>query len=312
MSIPVLEIVPFGGWNHCIRLTNGIIDVLVTTEVGPRVIWLGFRDAPNLLFSAAADLGQTGGDEWRIYGGHRFWVAPEDPVLTYCPDNEVVDWEYDDAALLLTQRPDGLTGWQKRLTLEMDPTHAQIRVTHELTNVGEQSLVGAPWALTAYSAGGLAVVPHELRQPHPEALLPARPVVLWPYTNMADPRWTWGRRAIGLRQYGGSQTPQKVGARNSTGWVAHWLGDTVMVKTTDVERQCAYPDMGCTTELFANEEMLEVETLGPLTRVEPGKSVRHVECWSLIHMQSVPSDLGWKEQVDVLSELPGAPLSLKD
>jgi hypothetical protein len=238
-------------------------------------------------------------------------VAPEDPVLTYRPDNEPVDWQFDETKLTLTQRPDALTGWQKRLILEMDPGQAQIRVTHELTNVGDQSLVGAPWALTAFCTGGVAVLPHEPRQSHPEALLPARPVVLWPYTDMADDRWTWGRRAIGLRQYGGSQTPQKVGTRNGTGWVAHWQGDTVMVKTTAVGGGASYPDMGCTTELFANADMLEVETLGPLVTVDAGESVSHVECWSLFRVQSPPIGLAWKDQLDVLAELPGAPLSLK-
>lgn len=34
-------------------------------------------------------------------------------------------------------------------------------------------------------------------------------------------------------------------------------------------------------ETFTNKEMLEVETLGPLTKLAPGASVEHVENWYL-------------------------------
>ncbi len=39
--------------------------------------------------------------------------------------------------------------------------------------------------------------------------------------------------------------------------------------------------MGSNFETFTNESMLEVETLGPLTRVEPGECVEHIETWQL-------------------------------
>jgi hypothetical protein len=34
-------------------------------------------------------------------------------------------------------------------------------------------------------------------------------------------------------------------------------------------------------ELFTNADMLEVETLGPLTELAPGSQVEHMERWSL-------------------------------
>ena len=41
----------------------------------------------------------------------------------------------------------------------------------------------------------------------------------------------------------------------------------------------AYPDFGCSFETFTNADMLEVETVGPLATLEPGKGVQHVEHW---------------------------------
>jgi len=40
-----------------------------------------------------------------------------------------------------------------------------------------------------------------------------------------------------------------------------------------------YPDMGCNYETWTNEDMLEMETLSPLTTVDPAGSVEHTEHW---------------------------------
>ena len=42
-----------------------------------------------------------------------------------------------------------------------------------------------------------------------------------------------------------------------------------------------YPDYGCAVELFANDAIAEVESVAPLTTLDPGESVEHIERWYL-------------------------------
>jgi hypothetical protein len=42
-----------------------------------------------------------------------------------------------------------------------------------------------------------------------------------------------------------------------------------------------YPDGGCNFETFSNEDMLEVESLGPIVTLGPGQTTSHEERWSL-------------------------------
>ena len=42
-----------------------------------------------------------------------------------------------------------------------------------------------------------------------------------------------------------------------------------------------YPDLGSSAELFANAEILEMETLAPLAALAPGASAEHTEDWFL-------------------------------
>ena len=43
-----LEKTEYAGWKNCVRLSNGEIELVVTTDVGPRVIRLGFVGGQNL------------------------------------------------------------------------------------------------------------------------------------------------------------------------------------------------------------------------------------------------------------------------
>jgi hypothetical protein len=83
----MMEKVNFEGWPNCIRLINNNIELIVTTDVGPRIIRCGFINKKNLLYVSDLEKGKTGGSQWHIYGGHRLWNAPEVMPRTYFPDN---------------------------------------------------------------------------------------------------------------------------------------------------------------------------------------------------------------------------------
>ena len=38
----------YGGWKNCIRLSNGIIELVATTDVGPRIIRFAGLNGENL------------------------------------------------------------------------------------------------------------------------------------------------------------------------------------------------------------------------------------------------------------------------
>jgi hypothetical protein len=140
------------------------------------------------------------------------------------------------------------------------------------------------------AAGGRAIYPQEDYKPHPDCLVPARPIVLWHFTDMTDPRWTWGREYVQLRQDPKATTKQKAGFLNSKGWAAYVLGGDALVKRYPCLPGAEYADMGCNTETYTDPDMLEVETLGPVARIEPGEHVDHAESWLVAKVECGPTD----------------------
>lgn len=273
--------VPYGGWENCLRIAASGIELIATVDVGPRIIRFGFVGGENEFCEYPDQLGKRGETLYRSYGGHRLWIAPEDKHRTYMPDNDPVRWEVREDALVLQAPVHPMVELQKELHVRLNDSDNGVRIIHRIKNCSSAPTLIAPWAISVMAPGGMAILPQEPFYPHPEKLLPVRPLVLWSYTNMADPRFRWGSRLIFLKQDTHSPSPQKIGVLNTRGWVAHLNGANMFVKKTIYDPIAVYPDFGCSTELFTNSRMLEVESLGPLVTLEPGQCVDHDERWSL-------------------------------
>ena len=275
-----VERIAYGGWPNCYRLWNASIELTVTTDVGPRIIRFGFI-GQNELVEFPAQLGRTGGDKFRLYGGHRLWHAPESKARTYYPDNGPVEAEATAQGVRLRQPTETTTGVQKEMEIRLSPGDASVRIAHRLYNRNLWVVELAAWALTAMAPGGTAVIPLPPRGRHPDDLQPSSRLAVWPYTDLSDPRWTWGRRHLLLRQDPRRPLPQKLGAGVPDGWVAHVRDGRLFVKSFTPVAGVPYPDFGSSVEVFADGEMLEIETLGPLIHLAPGGMVEHIERWDL-------------------------------
>jgi hypothetical protein len=84
-----------------------------------------------------------------------------------------------------------------------------------------------------------------------------------------------------LRQDPNARTPQKLGHFNPNTWGAYLLGSDLFVKRYTADPKRTYPDFGCSYETFTNADMLELETLGAMTKLAPGAAVDHTERWTL-------------------------------
>jgi len=281
-----MDIVPYGGWQRCVRLRDGELELHATLEVGPRVIRFGFAGERNALVEYPAQLGKTGGSEYRSYGGHRLWTAPEVRGRTNLPDNAPVELREDDGWCVLTAPVEAGTFLQRELRLRLRDGTAQVE--HRVYNRGLYAVELAPWAITVMAAGGVGLFPQEPFLAHAERVLPVRPLVLWGYTDMADPRWTWGRRLVRLRQTPATSF-QKVGALVTAGWAGYHHTDQLFLKRFPCDPEARYPDFGCNFEMFTRHDMLEIESLGPTTAIAAGGFAAHPEAWRLIRGVALPS-----------------------
>jgi hypothetical protein len=281
------ERISYRGWTNAYRLSNGIVDVVVTADVGPRILFYGFRNGQNLLHEVEDDAGKTGGSEFRLYGGHRLWISPE-VERTYYPDNAPVEVSQHGNATRFTARREELppgTNLQKEIEIELAATGSQVRITQRVRNGDAHSTTLAPWSPTMMGAGGRVILPLSPRiAMDKDHYLPVGVFGIWSFTDFADPRWVLGTAYIQLRQLANPQgrfKEQMGGIYNSAGWGAYFRQGYLFVKRAAVIGGAQYPDFGCNFEVFNNPEFIELETLGPLVELAPGAVAEHVEHWWL-------------------------------
>lgn len=282
------EIVPHAGWNRNLLLSNEHAEVVVTLDVGPRVLEYRRPGGTNVFKTYEDQLGGCGESEWMIRGGHRLWVAPESTDLTYHLDNFPVEHRVDEGSgevCFDTLQPQGIF---KTLRVGLADGSSCVTVRHILRNDGGTPIEVAAWGLSVMAPGGLLIVPQPPLGQHPRDLLPNRCMVLWPYTDLSDPRIHLGRDFFTLRQSEGFP-PAKFGLSHREKWVAYILGDTLFLKSFDHIPGAVYPDGGCNFETFTNDEMLEVESLSPLVTLQPGDSIGHDERWHLLPIREQAS-----------------------
>jgi hypothetical protein len=73
-----------------------------------------------------------------------------------------------------------------------------------------------------------------------------------------------------------------LGIEHREDWIGYHRGDSLFLKSIEFRENTIYPDGGCNFETFTNEEMLEVEALGPLVTLTRGAAATHTERWHLL------------------------------
>ena len=277
----------YGNYGKCARFERGGTKVLVTLDLGPRIIWFGTETTNFLNEDRERNVDKGGeyfderfgkGTKWYLYGGHRVWKSPED-LETYVPDNAPVEADVREYGGTFTCRVAEHLDYT--LDIELDESGA-LTVRDIVANKGEERSL-AVWGLTVMAKGGVMVLPTNDPQ---DELNPVQNLVFWPYDDPQDARLSSTRKRIALR-WTDNPAAIKIGTFTKKGVAYYVLGDKAM-KWECVPEEGVYGDFWCNFESYTNNHILEVEWLSPLRRLGKGDCAVLTERWSLT---APPADL---------------------
>ena len=289
-----IEKVSFEGWNNCLKISNGLLEVIVPTEVGIRILGFNVIGKENMIYLNPEEKGLTGGEKYRFYGGHRIWHTPESFERTYSPDNFPIKVKEIENGLILIQDIEPETFMQKELEIIMDPGTAKITVKNRIYNKGLWPVETSVWSVTQFEKKGIHVMPVQKDE---FQLPPTWNMSFWSYTNLNDPRLTLNKDYMYLRQdpdY--TETPVKIGFRTRAAWAAFSVKGQLIVKKYEFHEDKIYPDNNCAYETYTNEDFIEMETLSPLTNIQPGDFAEQTEYWYLFDNIEVKIDDDYVKQ----------------
>jgi hypothetical protein len=263
-----------------LELESEHLTIEVLADAGPRIVRTRLAGSSENILGEVPDIGwDTPWGRYRLRGGHRLWFTPENPPLTSAPD---------EGALTVTELPRGIrlerlepqSSLRKSMEIELATDRAALTIKHAIRNEGEAACLHSPWALTVLPLGGVAVLPQQRGPIGENELLPNRTLTLWPYSSVSDARLELGDELVLVH---GRPAPVefKIGYLNRAGWAGYLRGDLFFVKHFDPQAELEHPDLGSNVEVFCDARVLELETVAPLVRLQPGTATEHTERWEL-------------------------------
>ncbi len=250
-------------------------------DTGPRIIGLRLRDGENLFAELPGlVIDRPGGAPFKFLGGHRLWLAPEIPAVTYLPDDGSVEFTQHEGHLRSRGVADS-NGIVREIDVSCSSVDGSVVVDHRIINVGDEPIEMAAWSITQFPADGAAILPLGAESVDDGGYQANRSVVLWPYTNPGAEEFRWSGDAVVLEGSGGPK--QKVGMENQNGWVAYHRGSVLFAKWANLhDASLRYADRGASVQVYRDHRFVELETLSPVRRLEHGDALHHREVWRVI------------------------------
>lgn len=261
-------------------------------QAGPRIVRLSYHGSRNLFAELPQIAIPTPYGNYRYLGGHRLWHAPEAMPRSYIPDEEGLTCHPLSDGIRLDGKLEAQTGIQKSIEVHIDPVLPHVTLIHHLTNLGLWPLKLAPWAITMFRLSGTAILPLRSLPADPAGLLPDSHIVFWPYCHYNDPRIQYGDGYL-LVQAREGYPSLKIGTFDPCGWIAYWIDGLLFKKSFQVLIDGTYPDRQCNAEVYTDDQFIELEIVGKLTVVEPGRSIQFEEVWDVydsLHQDYLPAE----------------------
>ncbi len=263
------------------HIENGHCWLEVLAQAGPRIVRFGLKGGESILAETPKAGWDAGYGRFELYGGHRVWFAPEAPECSIPESSGLAIEPLPEAngiGFALVGPLQRQIGLRKRMEIRLAADAAAIEIRHVLSLEGEAARQLSVWPITQLKLGGVARV--ELpKAVATDRVAPNRPVVLWEYASWDDSRLSLHD---GLLTVEARPAPKfKIGCLSHAGRVVYERQGLQFVKSFEPEALAARPDFGCNLEIYSDEGSIELESLGPLTTLQPGTSASHLERWEL-------------------------------
>jgi len=177
-----IEKTTYRGWS-AYRLTNGIISLYVTPQIGGRIIQMQLGDQeyffvnPELEGKVLPESQNNPQAGWANYGGDKVWPGPEgwmsddewSSIPNYVIDgseyqSEIVKDSPQEVAIRVTSPPDPRTGIQLERTVHVYAGTTRIKVDQLMRNISRRQVRWGIWHLVQNDSSDM----HDSSKPNPD------------------------------------------------------------------------------------------------------------------------------------------------
>lgn len=277
--------ITYHGYQHAIELRNDTTRVVLCPEVGGRILEYSLN-GHNVLYLSQAERDWRPGDKPQGSAG-RFDIGPELVI----PQRSILwsgAWQAQitgPRSAKLTSARDAATGVQLIREFQLAENTSQLLCTQTIANVSDQVKEWCHWSRTFAVGKGICVIPLTPRGQTPFSRFPNGWVMYeeGSLINMrpSDPKIVRRDNVLEIRP---TPVKPKLGFDSYAGVIAYAAPNNLLF----VKRFETFPDRvyneaaGLTISVwYPDNQMVELEPIGPRERLAPGESAAFTEEWWL-------------------------------
>lgn len=276
MSISVKEINDMN-YGRCVDISNGILNVTITIDYGPRIIKYCPQNMINPFYcdngykySYPQNLSNSS-ELFYLYGGHRMWVSTENGEKSKYPDNTPVVYSPTAEGVKFSILRDNTEGIILSLDIMLTQETTDIMVVHSVQNVSHTPKVLSVNADTALCKKGFA---YSLQGNKDKS------ISLYNLSKWQDKRLYIADNYVTVDSSGRDEFD--IGIKNTEGCCGYVNDNFIFNKRYIHNSKLDYPKKEISTEIKIYNDYISLNTVSPLYIVEAGEIIRHVENWSYI------------------------------
>lgn len=274
----------FFGYNNCIVLQNETTKVVVDPNVGGRLLYYG-QQGNNVLFENRdldGKLWNEGDSTFEVSGG-RFDIGPAQTTGFRKSFFNTWEAEIRNDTVRLTSLKDHDLGVQLVRDFILDNETSKLTCIQHIKNISDSPKRYAHWSRTFVEGGGICLVPM-----NSNSRLPKGYAMYYHGTSILDfnPKKEKNLRLRdGILEFLGPTSNPKFVMDSKAGWLVYISrDDQLFVKKFEASDDKIYGDMlsNQVSIWYYKNEKCEIEPIGPLEFIEPGKSIPFTEEWWLV------------------------------
>lgn len=286
--------VDFFGYEDCVALENDVARVVLCHQAGGRVLEYSLN-GENVIYLNPNDAGASGTNGSGMTGG-RFDIGPEHII----PRRNILwagPWEAEITgpySARLTSQFDPETGVRLTRDFTLSPDSTELEVVQTIHNESDEQKPWCHWSRTFAVGRGIVLLPLEGISKYPNSYVMGEGRGLLHF-RPEEPTITIRESYLEIT---GPPQFAKLGMDSTAGWFTYLSPNNLLfTKRFRVDPDDVYNEVaGLTTSIwYPDNEMVELEPIGPRQLTSPGESASYTEVWYLDEMDFVKPG----EQVDI-------------
>lgn len=267
-----------------IELTTGDWRMVVITQIGPRIAFLGKMGSDCNILYWNKDAVTRGG--WKLYGGHRVWLTrpgADESEDTYAGDNEPCQVLVQEDGVVVTAPPHPFTKLSRGMHIRV-VNHRTFEVTNFIRNESELVYSGGVWSPTCIDPENRII---RIPLGEEDALWDMVKIVIprkfaGNTVRIDDPQVSFTETELVVKP-SGILTKRCVSAPKGKIMMEWPEKGIYFTKEVQYIREGRYPLGGCNIAVFIGDKnwMGEMETFGVEQSIRPGERIENRELWRL-------------------------------